>query len=377
MRACPLVLLALLAGGCVGTTVRRTDPPSRDYPAGITSLRWRTAVHQRGLFEPRPEECATGVVVEDRFIVGSRGGTVVALEIKEGQQLWSTPVSGGVDSAARYDSTTGNVYVGTDDGFLYALDAATGAIRWTYKGRGAIERLPELGGDAIHVASASDRIVALDPRTGELRWQYEREAPEGFTIHGHSGPRLHRGVVYLGFSDGYVVALNAGTGDPVWGRSLAAASEQYIDADATPAIYDEDTVITSSYSGGLYALSAATGDVLWRLNIEGAGTVQVIDGRLYFSAPREGLTATTGKGEILWRQGLADAGDLTPPVAVGPYLVFSGSRAGLFIVDRASGRLLELFNPGRGMCGAPVVDRDGHNLYVLANSGTVYAVAIR
>ena len=42
------------------------------------------------------------------------------------------------------------------------------------------------------VASAADRLVALEPRTGKSIWQYERESPEGFTIHGHSGPRLHR-----------------------------------------------------------------------------------------------------------------------------------------------------------------------------------------
>ena len=117
-----------------------------------------------------------------------------------------------------------------------------------------------------------------------------------------------------------------------------------------PALLGEDLLLASSYSGGLYALTVGSGDVRWRLRVEGASGVRVIDGRLYFSAPRDGLTALTTTGDVLWRQGLADAGDLTPPFGVGPYLVFSGSRAGLFIVDRERGRLLEIFNPGRGMC---------------------------
>jgi outer membrane protein assembly factor BamB len=182
--------------------------------------------------------------------------------------------------------------------------------------------------------------------------------------------------VYNGFSDGFLMALNAGTGDVVWARSLAAASEQYVDVDSTPATLGDDVLLASSYSGGLYALSASSGDVRWRLGIEGASGVQVIGDRLYFAAPRDGLTALSMTGDILWRQGLAEAGDLTPPMGVGPLLVFSGSRAGLFFVDRASGKLLEIFNPGRGMCASATIGPDGRTLYALANSGTVYALTL-
>jgi outer membrane protein assembly factor BamB len=135
-------------------------------------------------------------VVGNRLIIGSRAGQVVALELADGKIAWQTPVSGGVDAEARFDPSYGQVYVGTDDGFVYAVDPQSGGIRWSYRGKGAIERRPELGGDAIYVASAADRLVALEPRTGKSIWQYERESPEGFTIHGHSGPRLHRGLVY-------------------------------------------------------------------------------------------------------------------------------------------------------------------------------------
>ncbi len=371
-------LAGLLVGwlGCAGATARRVETQQRDYPAGVTALRWRSAIHERGLFEPRPEECASGVIVDNRLILGSRGGNVVALDVRDGHVLWSTLVAGGVDSEARYDDVHHQVYVGSDDGLVYALDPATGEVRWAYKGKGAVERRAELGGDAIYVSSASDRVVALEPRSGKLLWQYERDSPEGFTIHGHSGPQLHRGMVYTGFSDGYLVALNAGTGDLVWARSLATASEQYVDVDATPALFGDDLLLASSYSGGLYALTVSTGDVRWRLGVEGASSVRVIDQRLYFSAPRDGLTALTPTGDILWRQGLADAGDLTPPFGVGPYLLFSGSRAGLFVVEREHGRLLEIFNPGRGMCAQPTLSPDGHTVYVLANSGSVYALNI-
>jgi outer membrane protein assembly factor BamB len=362
--------------GCAGATARRKDQPAREYPAGVTRVIWRTPVHEHGLFEPRPEECASGAIVGDRLIVGSRAGKAVALALSDGRLLWSTPVTGGVDSEARYDPTHRQAYLGTDDGYIYAVSPEDGKIRWSYRARGAVEKRPELGGDAIYFSTTSDRIVALDPRTGKAVWQYEREAPEGFTIHGHAGPRLAQGAVYAGFSDGYLVALNAGTGDVMWARSLASASEQYVDVDSTPALLGRDSLLAASYSGGLYAMASSTGDVRWRVNVEGASAVQVIGKELFFAAPRDGLTALTDTGEVLWRQGLADAGDLSPPFAVGSALVFTGSRSGLFVVDRATGKLLEVFNPGRGMCASATVAPDGKTLYVLANSGSLYALSI-
>jgi hypothetical protein len=46
------------------------------------------------------------------------------------------------------------------------------------------------------------------------------------------------------------------------------------------------------------------------------------------------------------------------------------------VVEREHGRLLEIFNPGRGMCAAPTLGSDGRTIYALANSGSVYALGI-
>jgi outer membrane protein assembly factor BamB len=292
-----------------------------------------------------------------------------------GRLGWSTRGWGSIDGEARFDEGHGQVYVGTDDGTFYALDPALGTVRWSYKGRGAIERRPELSADSVYVTSSADRVVAFEARTGTVRWQYERESPEGFTIHGHAGARLVEGVVYAGFSDGYLVALDGATGDPIWTRSLAGASDQFVDVDTTPTVV-ENMLVASSYSGGLWALRAKDSEVQWRLGIEGVSAIGIGGGRIYVAAPRDGLAALTRQGHVLWRQGLADAGDLTPPVAVGPYLVFAASRDGLFVIDRESGKLLQIFNPGRGMCAAPAIDSKARRMYALANSGSLYALDV-
>jgi outer membrane protein assembly factor BamB len=292
-----------------------------------------------------------------------------------GRVLWSVPVAGGVDGEARFDSARAQVYLGSDDGVFYAINPQDGKIRWSYRGKGAVESRPEVGPALLYFTSAANRVVALEAATGKRRWQYDREAPEGFSIHGHAGPRLGGDILYAGFDDGYLVALGAETGELRWARSLAAASDQFVDVDSTPVLRD-DLVIAASYSGGLYALRAKDGEQVWRMGVEGAVAIRAGASRLYVASPREGLAAVSMQGRIEWRQGLAQAGDLTPPQEVGPYLVFSGGRAGLFVLERSNGQVLQVFDPGRGMCAAPLIDAERREIYVLANSGTLYALSL-
>jgi outer membrane protein assembly factor BamB len=369
-----LLAAATVAAGCAGATVRRLDtaeaPP---HPAGVLHVRWRQVLHEHGLFEPAPEECASGVLAKGQLVVGSRAGTVVGIDPEAGRLSWATRLSGGVDSEARYDAARGQVYVGADDGTLTAVDPTNGSVRWTYRAKGAIERAPEIGADLVYLATAADKIVALEAATGKWKWQYERETPEGFTIHGYAGPRLRGNQLLSGFADGYLVALGSASGEVLWARSLASASDQFVDVDSTPTVKG-DLAFVSSYSGGLYALDPRDGSVRWRLPIEGVGDVTPRDDRLYFAAPRQGLHAANFEGHVLWRQGLTGAGDLTQPMVVGRYLVFSGSRAGLFVVDRDGGTLLELFNPGHGICAAPTLDARNSRIYVLSNDGALFAL---
>jgi len=369
-----LTALVLAAAGCASVTARRIEPAAEPaHPAGVLHLLWRTTLHEHGLFEPDPEECASPALANGHLVLGTRGAAVVGVAPDTGHVDWLTPIGGGVDGAARFDAARGQVYVGADDGAFYAVDPSTGAIRWTYRGKGAIERAPEIAGDLVYAATETDRIVALEAATGKWRWQYERDMPDGFTIHGYAGPRLRGQNLLAGFADGYFVALTAATGEVVWAKSLAATSDQFVDVDTTPALAG-DLAYVSSYSGGLCAVDLQDGAVKWRLPIQGVGDVSVTDGRLFFVAPRQGLHAADLQGHVLWRQGLTEAGDLTRPQVIGRYLIFSGSRAGLFVVDRATGELQEVFNPGHGVCAPPVVDEAQHRLYVMSNGGSFYAL---
>ena len=133
----------------------------------------------------------------------------------------------------------------------------------------------------------------------------------------------------------------------------------------------DGVLYASSVAGGLYALEPADGTELWRLPVEGAGSVTPDGDRLYFAAADSGLYATDRDGHILWRQGLAGAGDPAPPVISGDYLLQSLAGKGLFVIRKHTGELLQVFDPGGGVSAQPTVL--GDSLFVLSNGGTLYA----
>jgi outer membrane protein assembly factor BamB len=365
--------LALLAG-CHSLT-RPVAPEAGRVPQSpiAMTVRWRIPLHDRGLMSYKPQEFARAATDGRRVFVGTRDGTFYSLAAADGRQVWSTKLSGGVDGQASYDDTTALVYVGADDGTLYAIDAASGAVRWTHKAKGAIEPAPVLAGGKLYYTSSEGRVYCLDAQNGKWQWQYEREPPESFTIHGFAGVLVVGDRVYTGFADGYVVALKAAGGDVVWARSLAAASDQFVDVDTTPVLAGGQ-LYAASYSGGMYALNPKDGTVKWRFDVEGAAGIAFSNGRVYFTAAKTGLHVLDTTGRVIWRQAMAQAGDLSPPKLSGSYIFLSGSDAGLFVVDRRQGDLAAFFNPGDGISAQPMVA--GTSVYVLSNGGYFYKLVL-
>ncbi len=65
--------------------------------------------------------------------------------------LWSFKTGGPVKSSAAI--VGGRVFVGSDDGLVYALDFATGAKQWTFKTGGPVESSPLVLNGRVFVGS--------------------------------------------------------------------------------------------------------------------------------------------------------------------------------------------------------------------------------
>jgi outer membrane protein assembly factor BamB len=179
--------------------------------------------------------------------------------------------------------------------------------------------------------------------------------------------------VYVGFSDGYLAALSAATGEVAWARSLGGEATRFVDVDST-ALFFEGALYVSSYAAGVYALDPKDGSTRWRYEVEGAGSVRTDGHDLYFTAAKVGLHRLGTDGHLIFRQALAEMGELSPPTLVRGYVLVSAAGGGTYVADAHTGRLYSYFAPGHGITAEATTD--GRQVYLLSNGGYFYALQL-
>ena len=206
------ILTLLCFAGCKAIPLN-DDPtiPFRDahvsHPA-IYEVAWTNPLVKLGLLEYQPTEPASPAVDPDteRVYVATRDGFVRSLSPVDGHVEWEYKTAGRFLSGPTVHR--GIVYVAGGDGVLYALRALTGEQVWAFKANEELVSSPTISDNKVLVASQSETVFAVNLETGAWIWQYRRDAPSGFTVRGTSRPIVADGLAYMGFADGFVVALN-------------------------------------------------------------------------------------------------------------------------------------------------------------------------
>jgi len=138
-------------------------------------------------------------------------------------------------------------------GHVYALERATGAVRWKFRVDEGVPSDLVRRGDTVFAVTSGDRLVAIDLDTGRLKWERfsgsdrsDRTSPVG--------PRIAGNVVLFGGRNGLVQALDANTGDAKWTRQLDGRI-------STPPTLVDGHVFVGSSKGRIYRLSPSTGAI--------------------------------------------------------------------------------------------------------------------
>jgi len=228
-----------------------------------------------------------------------------------------------------------------------------GGVRWTFATNGAVRSSPEILGGVVYVGSSDGYLYALDERTGRMRWR----CAGGSAV--TSSPAVAGGFVYAHTYDGRVFAVRAADGRPVWARSLgpparlAWGHESGDDYASSPAVVGARLYV-GGIDGNLYALDARSGAVIWRLRTGGriwsspavaGGAVYVgsLDGKLYKADATDGALrwtfATDGAALASGSFGY-DRRTIQSSPSVGDGIAYVGSRDGtLYAVDAERGTL--------------------------------------
>ncbi|MET0404501.1 MAG: PQQ-binding-like beta-propeller repeat protein [Cystobacter sp.] len=363
-----------LLGACQTVPVHGNpfSPTPEQPPHHYFSVEWWTPLVRPPLLEYAPREQARPAYDEknERVIASTRDGYVRSVAA-DGHEVWSYRVGTLFYAGATVEDDT--VYVPGTDGRLHALDARTGQVRWKYAAEEALSTAPVIAGELVLVASQSDTLFAVKRATGELAWLYRRDPPSGFTIHRTSTPAVRGQSVWVGFSDGSLVSLDVTDGSVRWEKSLAASGTlQFMDVDTSPVLDASGRVYAASYSGGLYALDAETGDVVW--NTVAAGfTSLMVHGDVVIATGDDRLDAyLADNGRLIWSRPLDERAGLDAVLAKGMILV-PAQRALLF-VDPRTGRSRVAWNPGKGISAPPRIV--GNRAYVLSNNGYLYSLRL-
>lgn len=351
------VLLAMVMAGCSSKDEEIPELPEIDNKVEADTV-WSSSVgggidHYDSNLRP--------IVLEDKLFVASREGKLSAFNLSNGDQLWTVdlrdgddaPLFGGISHwwnernakvAGGVGAGFGKVFVGTEDGDLYAFDPQTGAKAWQVRLRGEILAAPVAGEGYVLVNTGGGRLFALQPDTGEQRWMHESENSL-LTLRGISQPAAAAGGVVYGTGSGRIGVLIADKGVPAWEEVVAQPKgstdlARIVDVDATP-IVQNGTIYSIAYNGQLVAQELRSGRVLWKREYASFRDMQYANDVLY-------LVDTTGKiyavdarsGLELWSQQVLHKRFATAPAVYKNYLVVGDNEGNLHWFSRDKGEYL-------------------------------------
>lgn len=239
----------------------------------LQSLDWKFKTEGRVISSP--------AVAGDAVYVGSTDGSLYAVTRADGTQRWKFDTKGPIASSPAFDN--GLVYVSSVDGNIYAIDAATGKERWQFKTKGErrftapgihgaiprTERMPDpfdvflsspvVAAGVVYIGSGDQHVYALDAATGALRWSFAT----GDVV--HASPAIANGVVFIGSWDRNLYALDAATGKERWryttGNDTVIYNQIGIASSATVA---NGMVFVGGRDGHFHAVDARTGALKWK-----------------------------------------------------------------------------------------------------------------
>ena len=157
-----------------------------------------------------------------------------------GYRKWAYETGGGIVSSPAI-GPDGTIYVGSNDGNLYALKP-DGSLKWSFPTRGAVHSQPAIGSDGtIYIGSWDSYLYAINPDSS-LKWAFlTGGAINSSPVIGPSGD------IYIGSRDKNLYALNP-DGRLQW--KFPTEGELF----STPAIGADGTIYIGSWDHSIYAV---------------------------------------------------------------------------------------------------------------------------
>jgi polyvinyl alcohol dehydrogenase (cytochrome) len=209
-----------------------------------------------------------GPTLENTHFQSTAAAGLTADEVPRLALKWAFGFPDTTSAWAQPTIVGGRLYVGSQNGTVYAMDAKTGCVIWTFTANGGVRA-------SVSISSGSS------------------DSPE-------------QARAYFSDQKGFAYALDAATGRQIWSRKVE--DHPLVRLTGSPALYDGRLYVpTSSYEeagksptyacctfrGSIVALDAKTGDIVWR-------TYTIAEAAKALGARADGIQSFGPAGGAIW-----------------------------------------------------------------------------
>jgi len=244
---------------------------NEDIPT-LHGKKWKTKLDGNVFSSP--------VIYKDIVFIGS-SSKFYALQAQTGSEIWSIPVDGPAHSSPTVKNDV--VFFGDFSGKFYAVDVKNGTIKWTFFAKGErhfgakglhgmqpkdqymvddwdfYNSSPTIFKNNIYFGSGNGNVYALDLISGEEIWHFQT----GDVV--HASPAIAYDRVYIGSWDSYFYCLDAVTGTKLWDFQTGTDTVNYNQVGIqSSAIISDSTVYFGCRDAHLYAIDATNGEMKWK-----------------------------------------------------------------------------------------------------------------
>lgn len=275
---------------------------------------------------------------------------IYALDAKTGKQLWRYGTRGeNMPSECYADST---LYFGNGDGHMYALDPATGHLKWKTPigGFDSMSSCTIYRGKVYAGFTDPNNLVAVDLHSGKLVWRttFPNVANTGMGDNSPTVDPVNHDIIQVAVADARVaggtssvntavLGVDAGTGKVKWKTLLGRGASPPAYKASVAMAHDGVIYVSSPVTDKLYALNGKSGTVIWSAAIPypqvsglGRGAVTYDDGLLYQSTGTRLFAWNAKTGALVHSLRIGGRFGIVNPVIVGKTMFVANSWGWIF-----------------------------------------------
>lgn len=316
----------------------------------------------------------TPAIAGTTLYVGANDGKLRAFNAATGAALWTADT--GAEILAEPLVADGKVFSANGLGTVAAYTTA-GAKVWSFTAGDAVYSSPVLADGKVIFGCNNGWLYALDAATGTPAW-----TNKAATYAIESKPCVWNGKVYFGAWDQYVRCVNARDGKLVWqqvgegSRVAKGAKRYYSPADAMPVVA-EGKLMIADRNMMLSILNAETGEPVGSMKGVSATGLSEDSKSVYLRKTNGDLAKIDSSGKELWRAAASLNALPTAPTEKNGVVYVCSAKGMVSALAADTGKPLWQYQASPQLYVMCSVACDGTNAYLTSFDGSLTAIKCR